>query len=233
MSASVVMMSGGLDSSVTAFIVRSLHPKDEIYPIIFNYGQRHSRELESAWWVAKEVTNHAPVEIDLRSLTKNLTSLTSLLADSSLIPQVSGVQEGEIPSTWVPHRNLLFLVNAFILAERVEAAQVYTGFNAVDYSGYPDCRPEFVSAAENALNLGRRAYVEDRTKIQIRTPLIAMTKAQIVRRGLELGVPFQLTYSCYYGEELSCGQCDSCRIRLKAFEEVGVKDPVSYKEIEE
>lgn len=232
MPKSVVMMSGGLDSSVTAFIARELNPGEDLYPIVFNYGQRHTREMQSAFKVAQKITSIAPVVVDLRASFWGLTGLTSLLADSSLVPQTSGVNPEEIPSTWVPHRNLLFLTNAFILAERTEASQVYTGFNAVDYSGYPDCRPEFVSAAENALNLGRKAYVEDRSKIHIRTPLIAMTKVQIVKRGLDLGVPFQDTYSCYYGEEDSCGACDSCRIRRAAFESLGTKDPVKYRKAE-
>ena len=158
-------------------------------------------------------------------------SSTSLLQSSDEEPQTDGSDKG-IPSTWVPQRNMLFLTLGFMYADSIEADYVFAGFNAVDYSGYPDCRPEFVTAAARSLNLARKRCVEDNHEILIATPIIDSSKAEIVKEGIELGVPFEHTYSCYYGRDLSCGQCDSCKIRLQAFLDNGIEDPILYDRLE-
>ena len=223
----VVLLSGGLDSAVTACIANT--KETEVYPITFSYGQRHIRELECAGKLSEKLKFHWPKTVYLPDVAVLLKDKTSLVAASSMKPQTNGGKEGEIPNTWVPQRNLLFLTYAFMYAEALGASKVYIGVNAVDYSGYPDCREKFIDAAEEALNLGRKIFVEEGTKIEIITPLIHRTKASIVETGLGLGVPFELTSSCYYGGQKACGLCDSCRIRLQAFSTVGIKDPIEYE----
>ena len=234
MTKAVVLLSGGLDSAVTAYIAARQH-NFYVYPLSFSYGQRHEeKELESSSKISQslDISYKHPV-IYLQDTVKGVldSKSTSLLGYSEGKPQTDGADQG-IPSTWVPQRNMLFLTLGFMYADSIEADYVFAGFNAVDYSGYPDCRPEFVTAAARSLNLARKRYVEDSHEILIGTPIIESSKAQIVAEGLDLGVPFEHTYSCYYGRELSCGQCDSCKIRLQAFKDNGILDPISYETLE-
>lgn len=219
----VVLYSGGLDSTTCMAIARAegFAP----YAMSFAYGQRHSVELDKARRYAPLVgaVEHQLVEIDLRRIGGS--ALTSDLA----VPK-GGVVEGEIPITYVPARNTIFLSFALGWAEVLGAFDIYLGVNALDYSGYPDCRPEYIAAFETLANLATRAGVEGTGRYRIHTPLLQLTKAQIIRQGLELGVDYALTHSCYDPTPagLSCGQCDSCLLRLKGFAEVGVADPVAY-----
>lgn len=219
----VVLYSGGLDSTTCMAIAKAegFAP----YAMSFAYGQRHSVELEKARQYAPLVgaVEHQLVEIDLRRIGGS--ALTSDLA----VPK-GGVVEGEIPITYVPARNTIFLSFALGWAEVLGAFDIYVGVNALDYSGYPDCRPEYVAAFETLANLATRAGVEGTGRYRIHTPLLQLSKAQIIRQGLELGVDYALTHSCYDPTPagLSCGQCDSCLLRLKGFAEVGVADPVAY-----
>ncbi len=233
MTKAVVLLSGGLDSAVTAYIVKQ-QCKFDVYPISFNYGQRHAnRELGSAFKIGKEfgaVEDHKLVHVEASIATVLGIASTSLLEKSDSSPQTDGLDKG-IPSTWVPQRNMLFLTLGFMYADSIEADYVFAGFNAVDYSGYPDCRPEFVDAANRSLNLARKRYVEDSHEILIGTPIIDMSKAEIVKEGIEMGVPFEHTYSCYYGGNKSCGTCDSCKIRLQAFLDNGIEDPIDYESV--
>ena len=232
---SLVMLSGGLDSTVTSCIAKeSLKPDDELHAISFSYGQRHgTRELQQAHLVANHLSikTHQFVRIPFNeNFFQGKTSLVTGDGDKFDVPEpTKEATESGIPNTWVPQRNMLFLTYAFGYADTIEADQVYTGFNAVDYSGYPDCRPEFVLAAAQALNLARKRFVEDGHTISIETPIISKSKVEIVQWGMKLDAPLHLTYSCYYGGDKPCGQCDSCRIRLAAFEDVGISDPVEYE----
>lgn len=219
----VVLYSGGLDSTTCMAIARAegFAP----YAMSFAYGQRHSVELDKARQYAPRVgaVEHQLVEIDLRRIGGS--ALTSELA----VPK-GGVVEGEIPVTYVPARNTIFLSFALGWAEVLGAFDIYVGVNALDYSGYPDCRPEYIAAFETLANLATRAGVEGRGRYRIHTPLLQLSKAQIIRQGLELGVDYALTHSCYDPTPagLACGQCDSCLLRLKGFAEAGVTDPVAY-----
>ncbi len=219
----VVLYSGGLDSTTCMAIARAegFAP----YAMSFAYGQRHSVELEKARQYAPLVgaVEHQLVEIDLRRIGGS--ALTSDLA----VPK-GGVVEGEIPVTYVPARNTIFLSFALGWAEVLGAFDIYVGVNALDYSGYPDCRPEYIAAFETLANLATRAGVEGCGRYRIHTPLLHLTKADIIRQGLALGVDYRLTHSCYDPSPagLACGQCDSCLLRLKGFAEAGVADPVAY-----
>lgn len=219
----VVLYSGGLDSTTCMAIARAegFAP----YAMSFAYGQRHTVELDQARRYAPRMgaVEHQLVEIDLRRIGGS--ALTSTLE----VPK-EGVQEGEIPVTYVPARNTIFLSFALGWAEVLGAFDIYIGVNALDYSGYPDCRPEYIAAFETLANLATRAGVEGSGRYRIHTPLISLTKAEIIRRGLDLGVDYALTHSCYdpTPEGLACGRCDSCRLRLKGFAEAGVPDPVRY-----
>ncbi len=233
MTKAVVLLSGGLDSAVTAYIAKK-QSKFDVYPISFNYGQRHSeKELKSALDISESLDcrlRHKMAHLDCVIDSVLTKGSTSLLQSSDEEPQTNGADEG-IPSTWVPQRNMLFLTLGFMYADSIEADYVFAGFNAVDYSGYPDCRPEFVDSAGRSLNLARKRYVEDSHEIIIGTPIIDMSKAEIVKEGLEMGVPFKDTYSCYYGGNKSCGICDSCKIRLQAFLDNGIEDPIDYESV--
>ena len=230
---SLVMLSGGLDSTVTSCFAREEVENGELHAISFQYGQRHAvRELEQASIIAKElkVKSHQFVRIPFNeNFFNGATSL--VVGDKGEFDVPTPPREGTgsgIPSSWVPQRNMLFLTYAFGYADTIDADMVYAGFNAVDYSGYPDCRPEFVTAAKSALNLARKRFVEDGHQIKIVCPIIALSKSDIIRQGLRLEAPLAKTYSCYYGGEKACGVCDSCRIRLAAFKEVGITDPCEY-----
>jgi 7-cyano-7-deazaguanine synthase len=222
----VVLLSGGLDSATAAAIAR--HEGFAIWALSIDYGQRHRFELEAAGRVAQAlgVRRHVVLSVDLAQLGG------SALTDAIAVPKDRGadaISHG-IPITYVPARNTVFLSLALAYAEVVGAADIFLGVNAIDYSGYPDCRPEFVAAFAELANLATKASVEGRLKFAIHAPLIEMTKAQIIRRGLELGVDYSLTHSCYDPDSIgrSCGRCDACSLRLKGFAEVGRKDPARY-----
>lgn len=219
----VVLLSGGLDSATVLAIARS--EGYEAYALSFQYGQRHAWELESARKVAAAIgaAEHRIATIDLRVFGG------SALTDAIDVPKGRATDEMAhgIPVTYVPARNTIFLSFALAWAEVLGANDIFIGVNALDYSGYPDCRPEFIEAFERMASLATKAGVEGRQKLKIHAPLIAMTKAQIIRRGMELGVDYGLTSSCYdpsaTGEP--CGQCDSCLLRAKGFQECGIADP--------
>lgn len=218
----VVLLSGGMDSAVTAWIARE--ECEELYALTFRYGQRHYKEVSCAIYLGQllEVIWHKVLELPLSEIGG------SSLVGKGEIP-VSGLTKG-IPSTWVPQRNSMFLAFAFAWAEVLGCNRVYIGVNAVDYSGYPDCGLEFLESMEEALNLASKSSVEGGEKIEIRTPVIGMRKSEEIELGMGLKIPFEHTWSCYQGEGEACGLCDSCRLRLKAFKEAGVKDPIKYKE---
>ena len=221
----VILLSGGLDSATSAFMARKdVGKRGELHALSFDYGQRHKRELQCAQLLstALKVESHTFVTLDLGPLAS-----TSLINQDMEVPS-QGLTE-EIPSTWVPQRNSIFLAMGFALAEDVDADSIYAGFNAVDYSGYPDCRPEFVERIELGLNFASKRFVTTGRGFSIVTPVMHMTKAEVVFNGAKLEVPFEFTWSCYRGEDKACGTCDSCRIRLKAFEECGLGDPVEYR----
>jgi 7-cyano-7-deazaguanine synthase len=216
-----VLLSGGLDSYTAAAMVKA--EGFSLCALTVQYGQRHAREVEAARAVARAlaVERHLELEIDLRAIGGS--SLTS----DAAVPHDRNLGAPDIPSTYVPARNTIFLSLALAWAEVLGAPDIVIGVNALDYSGYPDCRPAFIGAFERLANLGTRAGVEGAT-FRVHTPLISLGKAEIIRRGLDLGLDFSLTHSCYEpsprGEP--CGTCDSCVLRAKGFREVGVPDPV-------
>lgn len=222
----VVLLSGGLDSATTLAMARD--EGFECYAISFDYGQRHRFELEAAQKVGRafEVTRHIVVPIDLRAFGGSaLTSDIAVPKDRADEDMASG-----IPITYVPARNTVFLSLALGWAEVLEAFDIFVGVNAVDYSGYPDCRPEFIAAFETMANLATKAGVEGPQRFRIHAPLIHLTKAEIIRRGVSLGVDYGLTHSCYDPDAFgrSCGHCDSCQLRRKGFHEAGLPDPTIY-----
>ncbi|MFC2170713.1 7-cyano-7-deazaguanine synthase QueC [Calditrichota bacterium] len=225
MEKAVILLSGGIDSSTTLYEARLMG--FELYALTVKYGQRHAVELDAAKRVAKAagVTRHVIMDLDLRAIGG------SALTDEIEVPHRSAIlrQKNEIPVTYVPARNSIFLTLAASLAESIEARHIFIGVNAIDYSGYPDCRLEFISAFEKMINLGTKAGVEGKG-FAIETPLIEMTKAEIIRYGVELGVDFSLTHSCYdpNQEGISCGECESCLIRLSGFREADLEDPLQY-----
>ena len=222
----MVLLSGGLDSTTALAIARS-HGY-ELHAMSFRYGQRHSVEIECASKVAKaaDVRRHLIVDLDLRAVGG------SALTDQIEVPKERSVEEigSGIPTTYVPARNTIFLSFALAWAEVLGAEDIFIGVNALDYSGYPDCRPEYIEAFEKLAGLATKAGVEGTLRLRIHTPLIAMTKAEIIRTGLALGVDYSLTHSCYDpdAQGLACGRCDSCLLRLKGFAEAGATDPLSY-----
>jgi len=222
----VVLLSGGLDSTTTMAVAGSQGFR--LFALSFRYGQRHLIELESAARVANALSaeRHLTVDIDLRSIGG------SALTDDLDVPKERSQTEisSGIPITYVPARNTIFLSFALAWAEALSAADIFIGVNALDYSGYPDCRPEYIAAFERMAQLATKAGVEGTMRIKIHTPLIAFTKAQIIKAGLELGVDYSLTHSCYdpTPEGLACGKCDSCLLRLKGFSEAGAIDPLKY-----
>jgi 7-cyano-7-deazaguanine synthase len=224
-SAAVVLLSGGLDSTTTLAIARRDH---DVHAMSFRYGQRHESEIGAARRTAQRfgVARHVIVDIDLR-----VFGGSALTADIA-VPKDRSASEmsAAIPITYVPARNTIFLSYALALAEVISARDIYIGVNAVDYSGYPDCRPEYIAAYERMANLATRAGVEGR-QIGIRTPLIDKSKADIIRLGTSLGVDYGVTTSCYdpSADGVACGECDACRLRLKGFADAGLRDPVSYR----
>lgn len=222
----VVLLSGGLDSTTVLAIARS--EGFDVACLSFDYGQRHKRELESAKRVAAAngVTEHLVVNFDLRAIGGS-----ALTADIA-VPKARAIEEMShgVPVTYVPARNTIFLSFALAWAEVLNATDIFIGVNIYDYSGYPDCRPEYIRAYEAMANLATRAGIEGTSRLTVHTPLIQMTKADIIKTGLELGVDYGLTHSCYdpSPEGLACGTCDSCLLRLKGFAEAGATDPVGY-----
>ena len=218
----VCLLSGGLDSATCLAFARDEGYR--CYALSFDYGQRHRAELQSAARVATRLGVAEPrvVSIDLRAFGGS-----ALTADIA-VPK-AGVDNG-IPVTYVPARNTVFLSFALAWAEVLSSSDVFIGVNAIDYSGYPDCRPEFISAFENMANLATKSGVEGRTRLKIHTPLIQLSKCEIIKLGARLGVDFSLTHSCYDPDARgrSCGLCDSCRLRLKGFADAGLKDPIEY-----
>ncbi|MFE2532548.1 7-cyano-7-deazaguanine synthase QueC [Streptomyces sp. NPDC059371] len=224
----IVLLSGGLDSTTVLAIA-----KDQgftPYALSFRYGQRHSIELEAAKRVAEVqgVARHVIADIDLR-----VFGGSALTADIEVPKHESldDVEDGGVPITYVPARNTIFLSFALAFAETVGASDIFTGVTAVDYSGYPDCRPEYMDAFATMANLATRAGMEGTSRMTLHSPLIAMSKADIVREGLRLGVDYSLTSSCYDPDDQgqACGKCDTCLLRLKGFAEAGVTDPVRYQ----
>ncbi|HKR01469.1 MAG TPA: 7-cyano-7-deazaguanine synthase QueC [Pyrinomonadaceae bacterium] len=222
----VVLLSGGLDSTTVLAVAQS--EGYEVHALTFRYGQRHKAEIESARRISAlfNVAQHVVAEIDLRAFGG------SALTDDMAVPKgrsLAEMSEG-IPVTYVPARNTIFLSFALAWAEVLGSSDIFIGVNALDYSGYPDCRPEYIEAFQRMADLATKAGVEGRQKLIIHTPLINLSKAEIVRKGLELGVDYSLTMTCYDPAQdgAACGQCDACILRLKGFAENGMSDPVPY-----
>jgi 7-cyano-7-deazaguanine synthase len=222
----VILLSGGLDSSTVLYQAKA--DGCECYALSFDYQQRHRRELQSAQAIAQSagVKEHRVVSFDLRQWGG------SALTDNSLdLPEHRSLEEmsQNIPITYVPARNTIFLSFGLSYAEAIGAQRVYVGVNALDYSGYPDCRPDYIQAMEKVFELGTKQGREGEL-IEIVTPLINLKKTAIIELGNQLGVPWNQTWSCYAGGDVACGVCDSCQLRLAAFSELGLEDPVSYQE---
>ena len=223
----VVLLSGGIDSTTTLAIAKKMG--FTIYVLSFRYGQRHQIELEAAVSIARNffVAKHLIVDIDLRLIGG------SALTGNIDVPKSRSVEQmgKDIPVTYVPARNTIFLSYALAWAEVIGSFDIFIGVNALDYSGYPDCRSEYIATYEKMANLATKAGVEGNQKLKIHTPLIEMSKADIIRRGIELGVDYSLTHSCYDPSAggLACGECDSCLLRLKGFQEAGLSDPGRYR----
>ena len=225
MKRAVILLSGGIDSTTTLAI--AMAEGYEAYALSFDYGQRHQIEVEAARHIANSlgVKEHRVAKIDLRIFGG------SALTDNVDVPKQRSETEiaHGIPVTYVPARNTIFLAYALALAEVISANHIFLGVNAIDYSGYPDCRPEFIKAFETLANLGTKAGLEGR-QFQIHTPLIKVSKAEIILKAVKLNVDLSLTHSCYdpLPKGLACGRCDSCLLRLKGFREAGIKDPIRY-----
>ncbi len=222
----VVLVSGGLDSATVLAMARD--QGFDCFALSFRYGQRHSQELAAAASVcsAHGVSGHTVMDIDLRAFGGS-----ALTADIDVPKDRSGDEMSDgIPITYVPARNTIFLSFALAQAEVLGASDIFIGVNALDYSGYPDCRPEYIAAFQSMANVATKAAVEGADTVKIHTPLIDLTKAQIIRQGLDLGVDYGLTLSCYDpgADSRACGHCDSCTLRLKGFSEAGVDDPSDY-----
>jgi 7-cyano-7-deazaguanine synthase len=223
----ICLLSGGLDSTTCLAVAR--RDGYRCYALSFDYGQRHSIELQAAARVAANLgaAEHRVVRIDLRAFGG------SALTDDIAVPKNRSGEDlsAGIPVTYVPARNTIFLAFALAWAEVVHAADIFIGVNAIDYSGYPDCRPEFIHAFENLANVATKAGVEGRARFRVHTPLIQMSKADIVRLAQDLGVDFSLTHSCYDPDEFGrpCGLCDSCLLRKRGFTAAGIPDPLDYR----
>ena len=225
MKSAVVLLSGGIDSTTTLAI--AITEGYEAYALSFDYGQRHRIEMQAARRAADSLgaKEHRIAKIDLR-----VFGGSALTGEIDVPKQRSETEIADgIPVTYVPARNTIFLAYALGWAEVIQAADIFLGVNAIDYSGYPDCRPEFIEAFQTVANVGTKAGVEGR-RFQIHTPLIKFSKAEIIRKAVELGVDLSLTHSCYdpSPDGLACGECDSCLLRLKGFREAGMKDPIRY-----
>ena len=228
MQKAVILLSGGLDSATC--LALSKQNGFEPYALSFRYGQRHEFEIDSAGAIAKslDVKEHVISNIDLRAFGG------SALTDDIDVPKDRGEAffSKDIPITYVPARNTIFLSFSLAYAEVLNASDIFIGVNALDYSGYPDCRPEYISSFQNMANLATKSGIEGESHIKIHTPLINLTKAEIIRLGVQMGVDYSLTHSCYDPREdgTSCSHCDACQLRLKGFEEVGLIDPLTYSD---
>lgn len=223
----VCLLSGGLDSSTCLAVAR--REGYQCYALSFDYGQRHRQELEAARKIAARLgaAGHLVMQIDLR-----VFGGSALTGDVAVPKGRAGTEMAQgIPVTYVPARNTVFLACALAWAEVLEASDIFIGVNAIDYSGYPDCRPEYIEAFERMANLATKAGVEGRMRVKIHTPLIRLTKGEIVKLACELGVDLRLTHSCYDPDEQGrpCGACDSCALRLRGFQEAGIPDPLEYQ----
>ena len=226
MKKAIILLSGGLDSTTTLAIAQNdgFTP----YGLTFSYGQRHQFEIGASQKIAEacNLTDHIITEIDLRAFGG------SALTDDIDVPKdrSESIMSESIPVTYVPARNTIFLSFALAWAEVLQSNDIFLGVNSMDYSGYPDCRPEYIQSFQSMANLATKAGVEGTQSITIHTPLISMTKEEIIREGLELGVDYSLTHSCYDPDKAgnACGRCDSCSIRLKGFQEAGTADPINY-----
>lgn len=218
----VVLLSGGLDSTVT--LAKALSDGNKAIALSFRYGQKHTRELESAANVCKHYgVEHVVMDMDLSVFR------SSLIRNDMTIPEGRDVNIGsDIPNTYVPARNIIMMSIAAGLCESVDADKIYIGANAVDYSGYPDCRPEFFEQFQMMINVGTKAGVEGHS-ITIETPILDMSKKEIVQLGMQLKAPLELTWSCYNGGQKACGKCDSCTLRLNGFKDAGLNDPIEYE----
>ncbi len=224
MSGAIVLLSGGLDSSTTLGIADQEY--EDLYALTFQYGQRHDKEIECARKLAEHysVEEHKVLDIPLLEIGRS-----SLLKKGEKIPEHGDDEIGEdIPSTYVPARNIILLSYGLCYGESVDAEAIFIGANARDYSGYPDCRPAFYETFEKMSEVGTKSGVEG-SPLEIRYPLIDMKKSEIVEKAHSIGVPLKLTWSCYKGGEKACGECDSCKLRLKGFEEAGLEDPIEYE----
>lgn len=223
--AAVILLSGGLDSTTTLAIAAERGFR--LFALSFRYGQRHVKELEAAAAVARHfgVSDHKVATIDLGMFGGS--ALTTESIETPLDRSEAQMSQG-IPVTYVPARNLIFLSFATAYAEVVGADDIFLGINALDYSGYPDCRPEFLDSFAQTANLATKAGTEDGRTLRYHAPLIRLSKAEIVREGTRLQAPWELTWSCYLGGERACGRCDSCALRLKGFAEAGLRDPLVY-----
>ena len=223
----IILLSGGLDSTTCAAIAK----KDgyDLHGLTINYGQKHNYELKAAKLVAQnfKFNSHAIIDIDLASFGGS-----SLVSKEIEVPKNRnlGIKD-DIPSTYVPARNTVFLSIALAKAETINAFDIFIGVNAIDYSGYPDCRPEFILQFEKMMNVATKDAVQNIGKYKIHTPLIKLTKAEIIKKGQQLGIDYQITSSCYspnkYGQP--CGQCDACKLRIKGFDDAGLADPLNYE----
>jgi 7-cyano-7-deazaguanine synthase len=225
----VLLLSGGMDSATTGAIA-----KDQGFDLVavsFRYGQRHAVELDAAGRVARllEVTRHLILDIDLRTIGG------SALTDNLAVPKDTPLEDigARIPTTYVPARNTIFLSFSLGVAEVVGSSDIFIGANALDYSGYPDCRPEYFQAFQSMATLATRAGVQEGQRITIHTPLIQLTKREIIQRGLSLGLDYSITVSCYdpSPDGAACGRCDACQLRLKGFRELGMEDPAVYQAV--
>ena len=229
MKKAVILLSGGLDSSTTLAVAQN--SGFELFGLTFRYGQRHKYEIAAAQKIAQayNLADHKITEIDLRTFGG------SALTDDLDVPKDrnNGTMNEFIPITYVPARNTIFLSFALAWAEVLGANDIFLGVNSMDYSGYPDCRPEYIQSFANMANLATKAGVEGKQSIKIQTPLINMTKKEIIKKGLKLGVDYSFTHSCYDPENdgISCGRCDACQIRLRGFQEAGIPDPIKYCEL--
>jgi 7-cyano-7-deazaguanine synthase len=226
MPKAVLLLSGGLDSSTVLAVAR--RDGYDVHAMTFRYGQRHANEIEAARRVAARfgVCDHVIADIDLRTFGGS-----ALTSDAIDVPRDRDVRSSGIPVTYVPARNTIFLAFALAWAEVLAAADIFIGVNALDYSGYPDCRPQYIEAFERMANLATRAGTEGSLLLRIRAPLINLTKAQIIQLGASLGVDYALTQSCYDPDSTgaACGHCDACQLRLKGFAEAGIPDPARYR----
>jgi len=226
MAKAVLLLSGGLDSTTLLAVAR--RDGFDVHAMTFRYGQRHASEIEAARRVAARfgVRDHVIADIDLRTFGGS-----ALTSDNIDVPRDRDVKAGGVPVTYVPARNTIFLAFALAWAEVLAAADIFIGVNALDYSGYPDCRPQYIEAFERMANLATRAGTEGSLLLRIRAPLIKLTKAQIIQLGASLGVDYAITQSCYDPDSsgAACGHCDACQLRLRGFAEAGIPDPARYR----